>query len=270
MIRFVSSVSAGVLVSGLLNASVASAADETESATSPDADATLVADAEAGSSPVERPGVTYRFVGARYRGIIVPKFMMNLFGDGGTTVYVNSAGPEFGIRKDGFEYSFGLWWAGYFMDPTPFKSSSDPIQAWELTESNISVIYLTTDFLWSQEFGPEFSLNYGVGAGFGFVFGSLIREQAYPAGGDPNDLDSYQVCEGPGVPNPVFCGNDNDHYAGFEEPNWFDGGSKPVIFPWLALQTGFRYKPHKNFVLRLDTGFGISGFFVGLGADYGL
>ena len=49
-----------------------------------------------------------------------------------------------------------------------------------------------------------------------------------------------------------------------------DGGSKPMIFPWLVLQTGLRYKPHRNFVARLDAGFGTSGFFLGLGADYGL
>ena len=48
-------------------------------------DAALVADAEAGGSPVELPGKTYRAVGVRYRAIIVPKFMMNLFGDGGRT-----------------------------------------------------------------------------------------------------------------------------------------------------------------------------------------
>src|SRR6478609_5526032 len=39
-----------------------------------DKDAALVADAEAGSSPVEQPGKTYYGVGLRYRGIIVPKF----------------------------------------------------------------------------------------------------------------------------------------------------------------------------------------------------
>jgi hypothetical protein len=42
------------------------------------------------------------------------------------------------------------------------------------------------------------------------------------------------------------------------------------VFPWLALQTGIRYKPHRNFAARLDLGVGTSGFFFGLGADYGL
>ena len=82
------------------------------------------------ASTYEKPGKTYRFLGARYRGIIVPEFMMDLFGDGGRTVYVNGVGPEFGIRKDNFEYIFALWWAGYYMKPTPFKAADDPRIAW--------------------------------------------------------------------------------------------------------------------------------------------
>jgi hypothetical protein len=238
----------------------------------------MVADAEAGSSPVERPGETYRFIGVRYRGIIVPKFMMNLFGDGGRTVYVNAFGPEFAIRKDSFEYNFGLWYAAYSMKDTPFKASSDGEDAWEIVNSKIKVIYLTADFLWSHDFSPEIALNYGLGAGFGFVFGDLERTQAYPPSGQPSDPYNYVKCPGPvdagavppGDPRIGYCGSDNNHYGGYTEPSWADGGSKPVIFPWLVFQTGFRYKPHRNFVARLDAGFGTSGFFFGIGADYGL
>lgn len=236
------------------------------------ADAAPAADVPAGDSPVELPGQTYRFVGLRYRGIVVPKFMMNLFGDGGETVYVHGVGPEFAIRKDGFEYVFSLWWAGYYMDETPFKASSDPKNAFEVVKSDLNVIFLTADFLWSQELGSQFAVNYGMGAGFGFVFGDLFRTQAYPENGNPNeDPYKWKKCIGPGNPNiGDFCGDDNDHYDGYKEPSWADGGSKPIIFPWLALQTGFRYKPSKSFVARLDAGFGTSGFFFGVGADYGL
>jgi len=230
-----------------------------------------VDEALSADSPVELPGETYYLVGLRYRGIIVPKFMMNLFGDGGRTVYVDGIGPEFGIRKDGFEYLFSLWWADYSMEPTPFKASEDPAEAWELVESKISVIYLTADFMWSHDFSPEFALNYGMGAGFGIVFGPLIREQAYPPAGvgrgEPYD---YEPCIAVNNPPGGYCDNDNDHYDGYEEPSWSGGGSKPVIFPWMALQTGFRVKPHRNFVGRVDLGFGLSGFYFGVGLDYGI
>jgi len=68
---------------------------------------------------------------------------------------------------------------------------------------------------------------------------------------------------------PGFCPDDPQATA-YNEPSWADGGSKPILFPWLVVQTGLRYKPHRNFVGRLDLGFGTSGFFFGLGADYGL
>ncbi|HLV66534.1 MAG TPA: hypothetical protein VKY73_12015 [Polyangiaceae bacterium] len=237
-------------------------AEETEGGAG-DEDA-LVADIERGASPVEVSGQTYLFVGARYRFILVPQFIMGMFADGGTTVGVHSGGAEFIVRRNDFEYNFALWLAGYSMDPTPFKAKSDGEDAWELVESRMKVLYLTADFLWSQNLSPELAINYGMGAGFGLVFGPLYRNQAYRAADG-----SYQPCIGQLNPNPFYCGQDNDHYNNYEEPSWTKG-SKPVVFPWLALQTGVRYKPHRNFVARFDAGFGLSGFFFGVGADYGL
>jgi hypothetical protein len=231
-------------------------------------DSTLVADAEAGGSPVELPGQTYYGVGLRYRAVIVPKFMENLFGDGGRTVLANGFGPEFTIRKNAFEYGFSAWYASYAMDPTPFKSKTETAEAWELVESQIKVLYLTADFLWSHDLAPEFAFNYGVGAGFGFVWGDLKRQQAY-AGPGANDSTGagYLPCPGP---TAQFANCVEGKHYNYNEPSWANGGSKPVVFPWLVLQTGLRYKPHRNFIARLDAGFGTSGFFLGLGADYGL
>jgi hypothetical protein len=226
---------------------------------------TLVADAEEGSSPVEHPGKSYYFVGLRYRGVIVPKFMMNMFADGGDTVYVHGFGPEFSSRKDGFETIFSAWYAGYSMDSTLFKGKSDEEDAWEFVESEIKLIYLTADFLWSHEVSSEFAVNYGFGAGFGIVFGDLKRVQAYR-----DASGNYQPCVAEGNPDPNYCGTDNDHYGDYTEPSWSDGGSKPIVFPWITLQTGLRYKPHRNVVGRLDLGFGTSGFLLGVGADYGI
>jgi len=138
--------------------------------------------------------------------------------------------------------------------------------------SERKVLYLTADFLWSHDLAPEFALNYGVGAGLGIVWGDLFRTQATPGpGANSSTGQGYVPClssgqDGVGGP----CGEDNNHYAGYTEPSWANGGSKPIVFPWLVLQTGFRYKPHRNFIARFDAGFGTSGFFLGLGADYGL
>jgi hypothetical protein len=248
----------------------APAATEAEpGATTPDKDSGMVADAESGGSPVELPGKTYMFVGARYRAIIVPKFMINLFGDGGETVLVHGFGPEFIIRKNAFEYNLSIWYAGYSMDNVAFKAKDDGAEAWELVESKIKSIYLTADFLWSQDFSPEFSLNYGLAGGFGIIFGDLIREQAKPGpGANTNTGEGFVACDFQG--DGPFCDNSNNHYNGFLEPSWTDGGSKPILFPWFVLQTGLRYKPHRNFAARFDAGFGTSGFFLGLGLDYGI
>jgi hypothetical protein len=138
------------------------------------------ADAKDDNSPVEVAGKTYYFVGARYRGIIVPQFMQGAFASGGTTVYVHAFGPEFSIRKDNFEYNLSPWLAFYSMDDTAFKGKDDPETSWELINSNLKILYLTSDFVWSHPFSPEWALNYGFGAGFGIVFGELHRSQSYP------------------------------------------------------------------------------------------
>jgi hypothetical protein len=227
------------------------------------------ADTKDDSSPVEEKGKTYYFVGARYRGIIVPQFMQGVFASGGTTVYVHAFGPEFSIRKDNFEYNLSPWLAFYSLDDTAYKGKNDPEAAWELISSDIKILYLTSDFVWSHPFSPEWAVNYGFGAGFGIVFGNLYRTQSYPTppGEDPNN---YSKCLGPNNPDSVYCDTSNNHYNGYTEPSWANGGSKPLLFPWLAVQTGVRFKPSRTIAARLDVGFGTSGFFFGLGGDYGL
>jgi hypothetical protein len=228
--------------------------------------------AEMADSPVELPGKTYYFVGLRYRGMLVPKFMMNLFGDGGTSVYVHGIGPEFTVRKDNFEYVLSAWWAGYNMDPTLFKASSDPDTAYEYVKTSLNVLYLTSDFNWTTQIDPMFGFNFGIGAGFGFVWGDLIRNQAYP-----NGNGGWATCEGdPAYPAHAkdthngYCGTDNHHYNNYKEPSWANGGSKPIVFPWLALQTGVRIKPHRNVMARIDLGWAITGPFFGISGNYGL
>jgi hypothetical protein len=229
------------------------------------------------TSPVEHAGETYRFVGLRYRALLIPSFIMGLFGEGGDTIVVHNFGPEFTIRKDAFEYSFAATYAPYSMgsgpssvDQVTFKDPNDPEEAWELVTSELKVLYLTADFVWSTPISPQVSFLYGGGAGIGFVFGNLYRTQAYLDGG------VYKPCSGPGQPPTLastgapYCGNDNDHYDGYTEPSWANGGSKPIIFPWLAIQTGLRWKPHRNFVARVEAGIGLGQFFLGVGADYGL
>jgi len=222
------------------------------------------------SSPEEEKGKSYYFVGLRLRANVVPTFIIEAFGDGGETVMGPMIGPEFIIRRDGFEYAFAITYTGYPMDWTPFKAPADPDIAMELVKSEIKVLYFTADFMWGHQFSPVVSLMYGGSAGLGFVWGPLYRSQAYPTASG-----GWERCTGPGTPNASYCAPDpqhgeNQHFGDYTEPSWFDGGDKPAIMPWLALQMSLRIKPHRRFVGRLDFGVGIGQVFFGLGADYGL
>jgi hypothetical protein len=227
------------------------------------------------NTPFEKANVTYRFIGARFRYVIVPQFYMNLFGDGGTTVGVPAFGPEFTIRRNGFEYVLSAMYASYAMDPTPFKAKTDPSDAWEIVRSDIKALYLMSDFLWSAEANPSVAFVYGAGFGIAAIFGDIHRNQAYPGSGGVSDPDTYRRCSGPGdpaaSPYSAYCGTDNNHYNDYSEPSWANGGSKPIVFPWLALQMGLRWKPARQFMARVDVGWNLlNGPFFGLALNYGL
>ena len=243
--------------------------DESKKTLNPD-DIEKSVEAEKANSIVEDPKETYYFVGLRYRAHVVPKFMMNLFGDGGTTVVANAIGPEFTIRKDGFEYVLSAFWTGYYMPWTSFKGSSDGNHAYERVKSNINVLYLTADFNWTHQISPAFGLNLGFGAGIGYVWGDLFRRQAYPKNGPASNPDSYAPCAGIGLPDPGFCDASNNHYADYNEPSWANGGQKPMFFPWLAVGPGLRIKPHRNVMFRVDMGWALVGPYIGIAGNYGI
>ncbi|MCC6551477.1 MAG: hypothetical protein IT372_00460 [Polyangiaceae bacterium] len=228
---------------------------------------------------LEKEHESYKFVGLRFRNFIVPQFMVNLFADGGATVNVFSFGPEFTSRKDGLEMDLALSYADYSMDPFLFKSKDDDDDAWEIVSSSMGMILFTADFLYEIPLDKEkgrFSVLIGGGAGLGVTFGDLKRNQAKPKPtNDPNNLDTEDVdkwepcATGDRGANP-YCDTSNDHYGNYTESSWFNGGSKPSVFPYLAIpQISFRFKPMKHLQTRFDTGFSITGFFLGLSAGYG-
>ena len=215
----------------------------------------------------EQPGKTYLFVGLRYRNVNIPKFVQNWFTEGGETVFAHTPGAEFLIRKDGFEYGLFAMLGLYNLDQVPFKGDDD----WETIDANYKIFYLGSDFMWStDEFAPGLSLVYGAGAGLGIVAGSLYRTEAWPNGNSSNP-NNYEPCIAPGNPNPIDCelGGPDAHYD-YEEPSWADGGSSPIIFPWIAGNLGLRYKVNRQLAFRLDAGIMATGSFIGLAPDYGI
>jgi hypothetical protein len=211
-------------------------------------------------------------LGLRYRGVFLPAGVLHWFIEGGDSIYVNGVGPELAIEDGNFEYVFSAWMALYTMKPAAIKGTKDAEEAWEIVDSSLKSLYLTFDYLWHRPVSGTLDLSYGGSAGLGFMFGDLHRTQATlksgGARGNPND---YIKCDGINQPlQGGYCDDINNHYNGYGEPNWFHGGAKPALFPWVTGQVGLRYQPHPKFVARLDLGLGTSGLYFGVGADYGL
>jgi len=242
-------------------------------------------DDEKSTNVIEKPGKAYYFLGARYRGTIIPKFLMNIFVDGGKTLYSNTIGAELDIRKDGFSFIPSITYTEYGTGgPVMFleKSKPDTANNWSVVDSSLKGIYLNADLLWSTKVHENLDIEYGVGVGLGAIFGSLGTNWVYEKAGGPYSADNgkqYAPCvtEADDPSSTKACQKSSHSNAsvakvnGYEEPSWVNGGSKPNVFINLAVpQFGLRFKPLKEMVARLTVGFSITGFFFGLSADYGL
>ncbi|MBX3224108.1 MAG: hypothetical protein KF795_26570 [Labilithrix sp.] len=229
----------------------------------------------------EVPGRSYFFVGLRYRGNVVPQFMLNLFVDQGKTIYTNMIGAEFDLRKDGFSLVPALSYHELGTGDILFKQKGTPNIAgnYSLVNSGMKIVYASVDLLWSTKLSKNVEFEYGAGFGLGAVFGDLENSWVTE---DPNGQlaastgKRYSRCNAVGPPG-TGCNradhqnSEEDKVNGYQEKSWFSGGSKPAIFPWISVpQIGLRFKPIKQFVARLGVGFALTGFWFGLSGQYGL
>jgi hypothetical protein len=257
----------------------------------------------------EEDGKRYYFIGARYRGNLVPQFLMNLFVDDGATIFSNSFGFELDMRTDGHSTIPWIMYANYDTGDILFHQKGKPDDPGNYSDvkSSLGAIYLGLDELWSTPLDEahHWDFEYGFGVGLGVLFGTLNNDWVYlanAANGAPNgplagtNGNYYAPCTTTAVPVPYQNeptgmaptasqpGNQGkpctpgDHsnsqqtkVGGYSEPNWFNGGSVPVIFPYISFpQLGVRYKPVKQFEARLGLGFSLTGFWFGISGDYGL
>jgi len=233
----------------------------------------------------ETPGKTYYFVGARYRGTIIPKFMMNLFVDEGATTYSNTIGFELDIRKDGHSLIPAIQYVEYGTGDIMFlQKGKDRNNAgnWTYVNSSLKALYVTVDLLWGTEINKNFEFEYGFGTGVGIIFGDLVNNWvSFAPAGQKGDLQNaagvgFNKCQTVGAPgtgcNAADHQNSQENKVGaYVEKSWFSGGSVPNVFLHLAIpQLGIRFKPVKQFESRLGFGFSLTGFWFGLSADYGL
>jgi hypothetical protein len=162
------------------------------------------------------------------------------------------------------------------MKPTPFKAKDDPENAWEIAESKLKVLYLTGDFLWSHELSPVVAINFGASApGSASSSGSSTASRRTRPWAPPTRglraLPRERGRDRPRAGRPPVVWHRQRPLRRLRRAELGGRGSKPNLYPWLAIpQLGCASSRTDNFVARLDAGFGTSGFFFGLGADYGL
>lgn len=229
----------------------------------------------------EKDGQKYFFVGLRYRADVIPSFLYHPFVNLGKTINTNAISVEFEYRKDGFSLIPALTYHELGTGDILFRQKDKPDIAgnYSLVNSSMKVIYAQIDLLWSVALHKNLEFEYGAGFGLGAVFGDL--ETNWVQVSNKGELASdnglrYSPCTAVGAPgsgcNPADHQNSKvNKVNGYTEPSWFNGGSKPTILPWISVpQFSLRFKPIKNVVARLGVGFNLTGFWFGLGAQYGL
>ncbi len=282
------------LMGAMLVALPANARDANKSDTpsdKTDEETTTVANASKVEPPGEKwdiydveevPGRSYMFVGLRYRGNIIPAFMLGLFLDEAKTIYTNQIGVEFDLRKDGFSLIPALTYHEIGTGDLLFKQKNTPdiVGNYSLVNSGMKVVYASIDLLWSTKLHKNVEFEYGAGFGLGAVFGDLENSWVREDPNGPLTAEAtgrrYVRCDAP-MPAGTGCSradhqnSEEEKVNGYKEKSWFSGGSKPALFPWLAVpQIGLRFKPIKQFVARLGLGFSLTGFWFGLSGQYGL
>jgi len=232
----------------------------------------------------EDPNKRYYFFGLRYRGDVIPQFIINAFVDGGSTIYSNAVGVELDSRKDGFSTVFNLTLQNYNTGDLLFLQKDKPQTAnnYSVVNSSLNAIYAAVDLLWSvpMDTGHHWDFEYGLGVGLGVVFGALHDDWVYGGVGaagqyyDPASNQHFQQCKT--VNDDPACQPANHSNATVNKVGNYSeesgiAGPKPILFPMVNIpEIGLRYKPVKTFEARLGIGFSLTGFWFGISGDYGL
>lgn len=229
-------------------------------------------------APVKPGGPPIDWLGARFRGVLLPQVLMNLVADGGTTIFVPGGGLTYTRRTSGPDISIGVQYATYQMGGTPFKPHGTPETEWEIVESDLHTTIATADLLWRipLDADEDVELRLGAGVGVGIAFaGEIRRWQAYPPDGAEGDPDLWEKCAGPNDPAGTFryCNQldkDADRY-GRAEPYWHEDGLRPLFFPWLSLpQVGLTFHTTESTALDLQVGLTLNGLMTEVGMRFGL
>jgi hypothetical protein len=255
------------------------------------------------TDPYEDPAKRYAFLGARWSFMSLPPALLKAYTvkEANTVSSTKSFAAELAFRRKGFQVTAS---AGFMKlkNSGPFQLKNDPIEDTEWLDANFKMLNLTAAITWSTTFADWFSIEYGLEAGIGFLFGDLVRTEAYQrndggwgkcpgwASQTTNENDTLRF--NPDFPNPTltqrrFCqipdgpagqpppdsntsDMDGEQYDQKAKKGLFNKGV-PHAFPILGPRLSLRFKPIHQVVLRVDLPlpilpFGIVG---GVAAQYG-
>jgi hypothetical protein len=255
------------------------------------------------TDPYEDPAKRYLFLGARWNFTSLPPALLKAYTvEAGPTVStLKSFAAELAFRRKGFQV---MATAGFTKLGTngPFQLKSDPIEDTEWLKTNFKLLNVTAVVTWSTSFADWFQLEYGLEAGIGFLFGDMIRNEAYKdANGKWGKCETWAsqttnsnntLLYNPDFPTPTpeqkrYCAipdgpagqrppatntadEDGEQYGVKAKSGLFNGGV-PHAIPILGPRLSLRFKPIHQLVVRLDVPlpslpFGIVG---GVAVQYG-
>lgn len=274
-----------------------------------EAEATLLSDEQAleeerapdenfreSTDPYEDPKTGYMFAGAAWRYAVMPSWILEWGLESAPTI--GTAGTffgEFAFRHDGFQVAADLGWVKWGFSG-PFQLSGDPDPDTEWLDGDFNLLMATATITWSTSFAPWLSLDYGLEAGLAFIFGDLVRSEAYrKSNGDWARCDTWvgsvdlpetpalanqkvycapPLTEDGSTPPPTLASNEADevgeHYGVKAKRGLFNKGI-PNLLPVLGPRVSLRFKPIHQLVLRVDVPLPVFplGFTGGVAALYG-
>jgi hypothetical protein len=228
---------------------------------------------------------TYVYIGARYRGNLLPAFMLSPFLKETGSFYLNSLGVEAEFRTNRMSIIPSLSFAEYSTGGSVLVVEAGKPESvtgnWSVINSSLKSLSAQVDFLWSKPVAKNLEYEFGFGASLAVVFDTLQINWVYEnANGDYRNASGkgYSLCQpGDDVGNRRGCSRADHNNSkltkliGFEEPSWFNGGSKPNFLPNLSLQlAGLRFTPAPQVALRAAAGISLSGLWFGISGSYGL
>ncbi len=165
--------------------------------------------------PVDPPGaggpkLPSHWMGVRFRGLVVPQFLMNIVGEGGTSTYWPGVGLTYTERLGTVDIEPSLTFTSYALGTTAFKPHGVPDTEWELLESDLWGATAALDIMYRVALDTSGTVELRIGGGFGIGLaftGDLYRWQSFPKNGEqrrPRHLREVQGPERPGGDVPIL------------------------------------------------------------------